>query len=222
MVEATRPDNIYTFEEDDKGSYMLNSKDLCLVRHLRELQDAGIVSFKVEGRTKSVYYVATAGRIYREAIDYYQQNTVAPEEHIVRWVSELSQAGNRGFTEGFFDGRPNRHAYNYEDSRSHQTSMFLGTVQNAEDTERPVLTGSGLTFQARNPFKIGDMIDWVTPKGLVSFELKELYDTKGFPVKEAQTNHVVTIPLPDDLQGQTEEALRWSLLRSKERVAVVS
>ena len=222
MVEATRPDNIYTFEEDDKGSYMLNSKDLCLVRHLRELQDAGIVSFKVEGRTKSVYYVATAGRIYREAIDYYQHTPTAPEEQIVRWVSELSQAGNRGFTEGFFDGRPNRHAYNYEDSRSHQTSLFLGTVWNAEDTDAPILMESGLTFQARNPFKIGDMIDWVTPEGLVSFELKELYDAKGFPVQEAQTNHVVTIPLPGDLQGQPEDVLRWSLLRSKERAGVVS
>lgn len=128
MVESTRPDNIYTFEEDEKGSYMLNSKDLCLVRHLRELQDAGIVSFKVEGRTKSVYYVATAGRIYREAIDYLQTHPTAPEERMAHWVAELSQAGNRGFTEGFFDGRPNRNAYNYEDSRSHQTAMFLGTV----------------------------------------------------------------------------------------------
>jgi putative protease len=222
MVETTRPDNIYTFEEDDKGSYMLNSKDLCLVRHLRELQDAGIVSFKVEGRTKSVYYVATAGRIYREAIDYAQNHTSAPEELTTRWVAELSQAGNRGFTEGFFDGRPNRHAYNYEDSRSHQTSMFLGTVQNAEDVNAPVLAESGLTFQARNPFRVGDSVDWVTPHGMVSFELKALYDGKGFPVKEAQTNHVVTIPLPAELQGQTEESLRWSLLRSKERMSVVS
>lgn len=221
MVEATRPDNIYTFEEDEKGSYMLNSKDLCLVRHLRELQDAGIVSFKVEGRTKSVYYVATTGRVYREAIDYYQKNPVAPEELTTRWVSELSQAGNRGFTEGFFDGRPNRHAYNYEDSRSHQTSVFLATAENAL-TDEPLATEAGLRFQARNPFRVGDVVEWMTPQGIASFELKTLYDSKGFPVKEAQTNHVVTIPVPESLQGQSEDALRWSVLRSKERLAIVS
>lgn len=222
MVETTRPDNIYTFEEDDKGSYMLNSKDLCLVRHLRELQDAGVVSFKVEGRTKSVYYAATTGRIYREAMEYFQTHETAPEELTTRWVSELSQAGNRGFTEGFFDGRPNRNAYNYEDSRSHQTSMFLATVKDAESGNGPVLTESGVLFQARNPFFIGDQIDWITPNGTASFELKALYDGSGFPVRDAQTNHMVTIPVPDSLRGLSEETLRWSMLRSKERTAVVS
>jgi len=219
MIETTRPDNIYTFEEDEKGSYMLNSKDLCLVRHLRELQDAGIVSFKVEGRTKSVYYVATAGRIYREAIDYAQTHTSAPEELTARWVSELSQAGNRGFTEGFFEGRPNRHAYNYEDSRSHQTAMFLGTA--LSDESGVVSTDMGLRFKARNPFRIGDTVDWVTPDGLVTFELKHLYDEKGFPLHEVQTNHIAVIPVPAELQAQGE-TLKWSILRGKERMAVVS
>lgn len=219
MVETTRPDNIYTFEEDEKGSYMLNSKDLCLVRHLRELQDAGIVSFKVEGRTKSVYYVATAGRIYREAIDYFQQHATAPEALMTRWVSELSQAGNRGFTEGFFDGRPNRNAYNYEDSRSHQTAMFLGTA--LADDNGALETESGLRFKARNPFRVGDAVDWITPSGVASFEIQSLYDASGFPVREAQTNHIVTMPVPAELQ-QGGESLAWSILRGKERVAVVS
>jgi putative protease len=219
MVEATRPDNIYTFEEDDKGSYMLNSKDLCLVRHLRELQDAGIVSFKVEGRTKSVYYVATAGRIYREAIDYFQQHKTAPQELTTRWVAELSQAGNRGFTEGFFEGRPNKDAYNYEDSRSHQTAMFLGTA--LPDENGVCLSDSGLRVKARNPFGIGDQLDWITPNGSVSFPLKALYDQQGFPVREAQTNHVVTIPVPEALRGD-EAGLAWSVIRGKEFAAVVS
>lgn len=219
MIETTRPDNVYTFEEDEKGSYMLNSKDLCLVRHLRELQDAGIVSFKVEGRTKSVYYVATAGRIYREAIDYFQQNPTAPEELTTRWVAELSQAGNRGFTEGFFDGRPNKNAYNYEDSRSHQTAMFLGTA--LPDESGASLVESGLRVKARNPFRVGDQIDWITPSGMVSFPLKELYDQQGFPVREAQTNHVVTIPVPAQLQADPA-ALEWSVIRGKEFSGVVS
>ncbi len=219
LVETTRPNNIYTFEEDEKGSYMLNSKDLCLVRHLRELQDAGIVSFKVEGRTKSVYYVATAGRVYREAIDYFQQHTTAPESLTTRWVAELSQAGNRGFTEGFFDGRPNKDAYNYEDSRSHQTAMFLGTA--LPDEAGSVLADGGLRFKARNPFRVGDAVDWITPSGMVSFTLDALYDQQGFPVREAQTNHVVTIPVPSELKAD-ESALAWSIVRGKEFAAVVS
>lgn len=218
MVETTRPDNIYTFEEDDKGSYMLNSKDLCLVRHLRELQDAGIVSFKVEGRTKSVYYVATAGRIYREAIDYLQQNHTAPETLINRWVSELSQAGNRGFTEGFFEGRPNRNAYNYEDSKSHQTAMFLGTA--LADDSGSCLTDIGLRIKARNPFQVGNQLDWITPKGIASFTLDKLYDQHGFPIREAQTNHVVNLPVPENLREFSED-LQWSVLRGKEYSAVV-
>jgi putative protease len=218
MVETTRPDNIYTFEEDEKGSYMLNSKDLCLVRHLQELQDAGIVSFKVEGRTKSVYYVATAGRIYREAIDYVQDHPTVPEELMAHWVAELSQAGNRGFTEGFFEGRPNRNAYNYEDSRSHQTAMFLGTV--APDAEGAIQADNGVRFKARNPFRIGDAVDWVTPNGVVSFELTELYDEQGFPVRDVQTNHIVTLPVPATLQ-HAKDGLAWSILRGKERAGVV-
>ena len=235
MVEATRPNAVYAFEEDDKGSYMLNSKDLCLIRRLRELRDAGIDCFKVEGRTKSVYYVATAGRIYREALDALQHGGAISEERFAHWIAELAQAGNRGFTEGFFDGRPNRHAYNYEDSRSHQTARFLASVADATESPEsasfnpaipPDSLPDTLTFQARNPFQVGDPVDWITPQGVVSLALTELYDAGGFPVKTVQTNHRVTIPVPPDLRYQSPEALQWSLLRtqvrSPERVAVVS
>ncbi|HEY9688158.1 MAG TPA: U32 family peptidase C-terminal domain-containing protein [Coleofasciculaceae cyanobacterium] len=216
MSETTRPNDVYTFEEDDKGSYMLNSKDLCLVRHLRELQDAGIVSFKVEGRTKSVYYVATAGRIYREAIDTFQAQETVPEEVLTRWVAELSAAGNRGFTEGFFSGRPNREAYNYEDSRSHQTAIFLGTT--LPDEQGEVCAASGVRFQARNPFKVGDTLDWITPAGAASFRLDALYDKEGFPVREAQTNHIVTIASPPELANV--QGMEWSILRGREHATV--
>lgn len=212
MSEATRPHDRYTFEEDEKGSYMLNSKDLCLIRHLRALQDAGVVSFKVEGRTKSVYYVATAGRIYREAIDYYQAHPTAPEELVARWGAELSAAGNRGFTEGFFNGRPNQHAYNYQDSRSHQTTVFLATPKAGE---APRDEDGRMRFVARNPFRLGDAVDWITPSGQVSLVLNELYDDAGFPVREAQTNHAVSIPVPAGLSG-----LEWSILRGKERTPI--
>lgn len=220
MSEVTRPHDAYTFEEDDKGSYMLNSRDLCLVRRLRELQEAGIVSFKVEGRTKSVYYVATAGRIYREAIDWFAENNAASEEQLTHWVAELSAAGNRGFTEGFFDGRPHKDAYNYQDSRSHQTSMFLGTPVLADEALQNVsVTQDGLAIKARNPFKIGDAVDWVMPGRVIPLELTTLNDERGFPIREAQTNHVALIPLPDGVSAE-DAGLPWTILRSRERVTV--
>jgi putative protease len=225
MNEVTRPHDVYTFEEDEKGSYMLNSRDLCLVRRLREMREAGIVSFKVEGRTKSVYYVATAGRIYREAIDYFQTHATAPEERLTRWAAELSAAGNRGFTEGFADGRPNRNAYSYQDSRSHQTAVFLATA--LPDAQGRIQTGEGMRFKARNPFHVGDALDWVTPAGVVSFDVKALYDEKGFPIKAVQTNQVAVLPMPPGLENwaqndrpEADANLEWSVLRSRERATV--
>lgn len=221
MSETTRPHDVYTFEEDDKGSYMLNSRDLCLIRRLRELQEAGVVSFKVEGRTKSVYYVATAGRVYQEAIQYFQTHATAPEEMLTHWAAELSAAGNRGFTEGFADGRPNRDAYNYQDSRSHQTTTFLATTDT--DANGVIRGENGVRFKAKNPFRVGDAIDWVTPQGVVSFPIKALYDEQGFPVQAVQTNHVAWLPIPDELKhrGSTDDAtLAWSILRSREHATV--
>jgi U32 family peptidase len=220
MSEVTRPHDAYTFEEDEKGSYMLNSRDLCLVRRLRELRDAGIVSFKVEGRTKSVYYVATAGRIYREAIDWFAEHDTASEEQLTHWVSELSAAGNRGFTEGFFDGRPHRDAYNYQDSRSHQTTMFLGTpVLSDEGLQTVAVHENSLAIKARNPFKVGDAVDWVMPSRVIPIELTTLTDERGFPIREAQTNQVAVIPLPQGVSAD-DANLPWTILRSRERVTV--
>ena len=94
--------------------------------------------------------------------------------------------------------------------------MFLGTA--LADEGGAVLTESGLRFKARNPFRQGDQIDWITPDGNVSFELKTLYDEKGFPVREAQTNHIVTIPVPESLLAQPE-ALEWSIIRGREHAS---
>lgn len=222
MQEKTRPHEVYTFEEDEKGSYMLNSRDLCLVQHLRTLQDAGIVSFKVEGRTKSLFYVATAGRVYRQAIDYYQDAfaqtaPLAHEEQVTAWIHELSQAGNRGFTEGFFHGRPNKHAYNYETSQSQQGSIFLGTI----DTSEPQPQADGaqrLRVKARNPFRSGDALEWVTPQGVYNLQDTAILDLNGLPLAAANTNQVVLLEAPVAVSAEQRE---WCLLRRKERQPVV-
>lgn len=206
MSEKTRPDEVYTFEEDDKGAYMLNSKDLCLVEHLRTMMEAGIVSFKVEGRTKSVFYVSTVGRVYREAIDHFTTHQTASPEQIARWVSDLSQAGNRGFTEGFFHGRPNQTAYNYETAKTMQNSVFIATVES--------VLGQGVQIQAKNPIHVGDTLDWITPDGVTSFTLTTLQDKHGLAIDALQTNQVGII---SDIPAGVAGDLAWSLLARKEK-----
>jgi putative protease len=201
MREKTRPNEVYTFEEDDKGTYMLNSRDLCLIGRLRELQDAGIVSFKVEGRTKSVYYVATVGRAYRQAIEYFQTQTECPEDQLTRWVQELSMAGNRGFTEGFFSGRPDHSAYNYQDSHSHQQAQFLAVVSEVD--------ANRVRLIARNPLRVGDSVEWLSPQSEpVAMNLTALESDDGLPLQALQTNQTGWVTLPE-----TVPASAWGLLR---------
>jgi putative protease len=173
------------------------------------------VSFKVEGRTKSVFYVATVGKIYREAIDYFQSHQQAPDELMARWVHELSQAGNRGFTEGFYNGRPDHLAYEYLDSKSHQGSTFLATLM----TDAPAKDGL-IGIQARNSFKVGETLDWMTPTATVSFTLTHMVNKHGFKVNEAQTNHQVWIEPPAAIAALPADELAWSMIRRKEMAPV--
>jgi U32 family peptidase len=192
MTEATRPDTPYTFEEDDRGTYMLNSKDMCLVGALDKLVQAGIVSLKVEGRTKSLYYAAAVTHVYRQAIDWWhnqQWQGELPVAQKARWVQELAMAGNRGFTEGFLHGRPDDSAYNYLNSQSHQTAQFLGTTQ--WDAER-----QQLCLTARNPINAkAPMLQWLTPTGVATADLMALTDAHGLPVHTLQTNQQGWLPL---------------------------
>ncbi len=215
MKEASRPEEAYTFEEDQHGSYMLNSKDLCLVEHLPALQKAGIVSFKAEGRTKSLYYVSTVGQVYREAIDYYQEHGAASDEQITEWARRLSQAGNRGFTEGFLSGRPNDSAYNYQTSDSQQGSAFTATVSNFDN---PDYKDNRILVTSRNPFSVGEKLTWMTPSGVLDFELKHLENKHGESVSALHTNQSAYIEIPD---GVHRDELGWTILSRQEKSSVV-
>jgi U32 family peptidase len=212
MVEGTRPDTPYTFEEDDKGTYMLNSKDMCLVGALDELAKAGIVSFKVEGRTKSLYYAAAVTRTYREAIDWWHDRDwqgELPTDVKARWVQELAMAGNRGFTEGFLHGRPDDSAYNYLDSKSQQTAQFLATTH--WDTARNILC-----LTARNPiFTRRSTLEWLTPQGIQPADLSALVDVNGLPVSQLQTNQQGWLPTnPTEWQLLAEQCILRGSIQS--------
>ncbi|MGE0200471.1 MAG: U32 family peptidase [Candidatus Melainabacteria bacterium] len=207
MNEVTRPGETYTFEEDQHGSYMLNSRDLCLVAHLKTLAEAGVCSFKVEGRTKSLYYVATAGQVYREAIDAFAAGD-ASDDRIRAWTARLARAGNRGFTEGFLNGRPDHTAINYQTSKTRQESVFLATALEYDARTQRV------QIQARNPVTAGDTVTAMLPGPAAThsatFALDKIQDDHGLPLSDLQTNQTGWIALPETLRPQLSE--HWSYL----------
>lgn len=115
LVEEKRPGEYFPIEEDNRGSYILNSKDLCMIEHLPDIIELGIASAKIEGRMKSVFYLANVVRVYRAAIDAYYRD---PEHYRFKpeWLTELSKASHRHFSTGFFYGKPGEEAQNYESS----------------------------------------------------------------------------------------------------------
>ena len=158
IVESNRPGEYYPIEEDDKGTYIFNSKDLCLLGHIPDLYEAGIDSLKIEGRMKSVHYVATVAKVYREAIDKYLEEGenwyVRPE-----WIAELEKISHRPYTEGFSVGKANETAQNYGKSSNTQTHDFIGLVEGYN------VEGGYAELEQRNNFKVGDKVEFCQPKG---------------------------------------------------------
>lgn len=174
LMEEKRPGEYYPVEEDERGTYVFNSKDLCMIGYIPEMVNAGIVSAKIEGRMKSIFYVATIVRVYREAIDRYYAD---PENYRFRpeWLEELSKVSNRHFTTGFFLGKPDEDAQNYASSAYIREYDFIGIVREYDDAE-----GYAVVEQ-RNNFRRGDEIEVFGP-GSASFftqTVEEFFDAES-------------------------------------------
>lgn len=170
LVEEQRPGQYYPVEEDDRGTYILNSKDLCLIEHLPELIDAGISSFKIEGRMKSVFYVATVVSAYRRAIDAYCEN---PEGYQFdeSWMDEVCKVSHREFTTGFYFHKADNLDQNYRTSAYTRDYSFVGMIKDYDET-----TGYAVVEQ-RNKMVVGDEIEIFGPDmDFYSQEIKEMYD----------------------------------------------
>lgn len=173
LVESNRPGEYYPIEEDQHGTYIFNSKDLCLLKHIPELYEAGVDSLKIEGRMKSVHYVATVTKVYREAIDTYLKEG---KGWYVRdeWMEELEKISHRPYTEGFSVEKPDETAQNYGKSSNTQTHDFIGLVEgyNAEE---------GFAYmEQRNNFKVGDEVEFCQPHGaLVHHVITKMTDENG-------------------------------------------
>ncbi len=176
LVEEQRPGQYYPIEEDERGTYILNSRDLCMIESIPELVEAGISSLKIEGRMKSVFYVATVVAAYRKAIDAYFAD---PDGYAFReeWMTELKKVSHREFTTGFYYHKPTNHDQNYQTSAYTRDYTFTGMVR-SYDPE----TGYAIVEQ-RNKMVIGDEIEVFGPHtDFFTQALEEMYNEEGEPI----------------------------------------
>lgn len=173
LVEENRPGEYYPIEEDQHGTYIFNSKDLCLLKYIPDLVEAGVDSLKIEGRMKSVHYAATVTKVYREAVDTYLAD---PEHYEVKpeWIEELEKISHRPYTEGFSVEKPDETAQNYGESSNTQTHDFIGLVEGYNKEE-------GFAYlEQRNNFKVGDEVEFCQPHGdLVHHVITKMTDEDG-------------------------------------------
>lgn len=186
IEEGNRPSELMPIFEDEHGTYIMNSKDLRAVQHIERLVNIGVDSLKIEGRTKSVYYVARTAQIYRQAID----DAMAGRPFDPRLIRKLDNLANRGYTDGFYQRHPTQEQQNYlHGYSSSEQQKFVGEVI-AVDAGKHLLH-----VEVKNRFSVGDRIELITPGGNYDFILKKMLDQQQQPIEVAPgSGHQVYIP----------------------------
>lgn len=154
LVEETRPGQYYEINQDELGSHILSPKDLCLVEHIQKLIEAGVNSLKVEGRTKSLYYVSAVSKAYRNAIDECLKN---PHADLHKYFIELQKVGNRGYTTGFALGQNNPDSYSYDISKGLAGADFLCEFKGEKNSEGDYFV------KIKNKILLNDEVEIITP-----------------------------------------------------------
>ncbi|HOQ76407.1 MAG TPA: U32 family peptidase [Thermoclostridium sp.] len=177
LMEEKRPGQYFPIEEDAAGTFVFNSRDLCLLPYLPEIISSGVTSLKIEGRVKSSFYVATVVKAYREAIDAFYEGNFGDTGP---WMDEVGKVSNRAFTTGFLFGKPGPEAHNYETSSYIRRYDFAGLVTGYDEAS------GRLIVEQRNNFKAGDTVEILPPKGpFTELTLRELYDEEGNRIDSA-------------------------------------
>lgn len=176
VVEETRPGEYLPVYENERGTYLFNSKDLCMIGHIPELIDAGIDSFKIEGRMKAALYAATTARTYRRAIDDYLESEEKYRANMEWYLSEISKCTYRPFTTGFYFGRPDENTQIYDNSTYLSEAVYLGTVGGIVRTDGKDCA----RIEQRNKFCVGDSVEIMKPDGTnVPVKVLAMYDEQG-------------------------------------------
>ena len=186
LVESTRPDEYLEINQDGRGSHILSPKDLCLVEYLPQLIDAGIDSLKVEGRTKSLYYVSAVAKAYRQAID---EILAGKTDDLHKYFIELQKVGNRGYTTGFALGDNNGDSYSYDISKGLAGADFLCEFREKGTGEKD----GWYLVKIKNKMLPDDEIEIITPEEQFTSKVLEIQDDKGFTLDVGNTNAEVYI-----------------------------
>lgn len=172
VVEESRPGEYMPIYENERGTYIFNSKDLCMIEHIPEMMESGIDSFKIEGRMKTALYVATVARTYRMAIDDYKKSKEYYESRISFYKSEIAKCTYRQYTTGFFFGKPDENTQIYDSNTYVKEYTYLGIVGEKNDL--------GYRIEQRNKFSVGETIEVMKPDGRnIEVTVKAIYDEKG-------------------------------------------
>ncbi|MCQ2739021.1 MAG: U32 family peptidase C-terminal domain-containing protein [bacterium] len=192
LLEETRPNEYQEIIQDDKGTHILSTKDLCLVKHLKNMIDAGIDSFKVEGRTKSLYYVSATAKAYREAIDAVMQDRNSDMEP---YFQELLKVGNRGYTTGFYlgNGEYPSDGYSYDISKGLAGADFLCEFWDKKDDLYKIKT--------KNKFNKNEDIEIITPTEKFITQITEIKNENGDELELANTNGELWVKLSVEPQN---------------------
>lgn len=179
VMEEKRPGEYFPVYENDRGTFIFNSKDLCMIEHIPEMIEAGIDSFKIEGRMKTALYVATVARTYRKAIDDYLESPEKYRENMPWYQDQISNCTYRQFTTGFFFGKPDENTQIYDNNTYIREYTYLGIVgeRNPEGLYR---------IEQRNKFSVGELIEVMKPDGRnVEVTVRRILDEEGNEMKSA-------------------------------------
>lgn len=203
VVEEKRPGEYLPVYENERGTYIFNSKDLCMIGHIPEMIDAGIDSFKIEGRMKTALYVATVARTYRKAIDDYLENPDKYEANMPWYLDQISNCTYRQFTTGFYFGKPDEEAQIYDNNTYIREYTYLGIIGGERD---------GLyRIEQRNKFSVGETIEIMKPNGEnIQVTVQKILDEEGQEMESAPHSKQV---LYVDLEGKAD---KFDILRRAE------
>lgn len=172
VMEESRPGEYMPVYENERGTYIFNSKDLCMIEHIPEMMESGIDSFKVEGRMKTALYVATVARTYRMAIDDYKKSPDYYRERIPFYKSEIAKCTYRQYTTGFFFGKPDENTQIYDSNTYVKEYTYLGLIEGKNDL--------GYKIIQRNKFTVGEKIEVMKPNGEnIEVQVKGIYTEEG-------------------------------------------
>jgi len=202
LVEELRPGQYMPIAEDDRGTYIFNSKDLCMIEHIPAMIESGVSALKIEGRMKGINYLASVVKVYREAIDLYFQD---PKGYAVQpeWLAELARIDRRGYCSGFYFDDPQQTSPDFDFNMGTETHRFIGKVLTAHDDGHTLM-------EVRNQCRVGDPVEILSPgQAIRKTSIGNMRDDEGNPIQIAQPN---TRVYPDlGLKAKPNDLIRKNL-----------